>query len=55
MPTTVPLADLFAADDWFALLDVSLTGIHLVRPVYAPDVAQGVGRHRYRAGAGNLR
>jgi signal transduction histidine kinase len=37
MPTPVPLADLFAPADWFTLLDVSLTGIHLVRPVYEPD------------------
>jgi signal transduction histidine kinase len=37
MPTPVPLADLFTAEDWFTLLDVSLTGIHLARPLYAPD------------------
>ena len=36
MTATVPLSDLFAPDDWLTLLDVSLTGIHLVRPVYAP-------------------
>ncbi|GGF22559.1 PAS domain-containing sensor histidine kinase [Hymenobacter cavernae] len=30
----VPLTDLFAPADWLTLLDVSLTGIHLVRPVY---------------------
>jgi PAS domain S-box-containing protein len=37
MPTPVPLADLFAPADWFTLLNVSLTGIQLLRPVYAPD------------------
>ncbi|GAB3637889.1 hypothetical protein GCM10027422_34790 [Hymenobacter arcticus] len=37
MPTPVPLADLFAPADWLALLNVSLTGIQLLRPVYAPD------------------
>ena len=37
MTATVPLTDLFTSEDWFALLDVSLTGIHLVRPVYAPE------------------
>jgi PAS domain S-box-containing protein len=37
MPTPVPLADLFTAEDWFTLLDVSLTGIHLARPVYASN------------------
>ncbi|RZK32862.1 MAG: hypothetical protein EOO57_14540, partial [Hymenobacter sp.] len=37
MTAPVPLADLFTPEDWFALLDVSLTGIHLVRPVYGPD------------------
>ena len=37
MTATVPLADLFTPEDWFALLEVSLTGIHLVRPVYEPD------------------
>jgi len=33
----VPLSDLFTAQDWLTLLDVSLTGIHLVRPVYGPE------------------
>jgi signal transduction histidine kinase len=37
MTTAVPLADLFTAQDWFTLLDVSLTGIHLARPVYASN------------------
>jgi PAS domain S-box-containing protein len=37
MTAPVPLADLFTSEDWVALLDVSLTGIHLVRPVYEPD------------------
>ena len=37
MTTPVPLADLFAQEDFFALLEVSLTGINLLRPVYAPD------------------
>jgi PAS domain S-box-containing protein len=37
MTPAVPLTDLFAPEDWMALLDVSLTGIHLVRPVYEPD------------------
>ncbi|MGI4866389.1 MAG: PAS domain-containing protein [Janthinobacterium lividum] len=37
MTAAVPLADLFTPEDWFALLDVSLTGIHLVRPVYELD------------------
>jgi len=37
MTATVPLADLFTSEDWRALLDVSLTAIHLVRPVYEPD------------------
>jgi signal transduction histidine kinase len=36
MTAPVPLADLFTSEDWFALLNVSLTGIHLVRPVYEP-------------------
>lgn len=37
MTAPVPLTDLFTPEDWFTLLDVSLTGIHLVRPVYEPD------------------
>ena len=37
MSVPVPLADLFTAEDWLALLEVSLTAIHLVRPLYAPD------------------
>ncbi|MGI4821130.1 MAG: PAS domain-containing protein, partial [Janthinobacterium lividum] len=37
MTTAVPLADLFTTQDWFTLLDASLTGIHLARPLYAPD------------------
>jgi PAS domain-containing protein len=37
MTAAVPLADLFTAEDWFTLLDVSLTGIHLARPVYASN------------------
>ena len=32
-----PPADLFAPADWLALLEVSLTGIHLVRPVYGEE------------------
>lgn len=36
MIAPVPLTDLFNPEDWVALLDVSLTGIHLVRPVYEP-------------------
>ncbi|QKG51950.1 PAS domain-containing sensor histidine kinase [Hymenobacter sp. BRD67] len=39
MTATVPLADLFTAEDWFTLLEVSLTGIHLVRPLYEPTGA----------------
>ena len=35
--TAVPLPDLFTPEDWLTLLDVSLTGIHLVRPVYGPE------------------
>lgn len=37
MTAPVPLTDLFTPEDWFALLDVSLTGILLVRPIYEPD------------------
>ncbi|RZK53792.1 MAG: hypothetical protein EOO59_12085, partial [Hymenobacter sp.] len=37
MTAPVSLADLFTPADWLALLEVSLTGIHLVRPVYEPD------------------
>jgi hypothetical protein len=37
MTAAVPLADLFTVEDWFTLLDVSLTGIHLARPVYASN------------------
>ncbi|MFD1871107.1 PAS domain-containing sensor histidine kinase [Hymenobacter bucti] len=37
MTAAVPLADLFTAQDWLTLLDVSLTGIHLVRPLYEPN------------------
>jgi len=33
----VPLTDLFAPTDWLTLLEVSLTAIHLVSPVYGPD------------------
>ncbi|RZK54280.1 MAG: PAS domain-containing protein [Hymenobacter sp.] len=41
MTATVPPADLFAAEDWLTLLDVSLTAVHLVRPVYASAPAGG--------------
>ena len=34
--TPTLLTDLFAPQDWLTLLEVSLTGIHLVRPLYAP-------------------
>ncbi|WP_426059754.1 hypothetical protein [Hymenobacter sp. B1770] len=37
MSAPFPLADLFTPEDWLALPEVSLTGIHLVRPVYEPD------------------
>ncbi|RZJ89991.1 MAG: hypothetical protein EOO60_09425, partial [Hymenobacter sp.] len=40
LPLDSAAADLFAPDDWRTLLDVSLTGIHLVRPVYAADGAE---------------
>jgi len=35
LPAPTP-ADLFAPADWLALLDVSLTGINLLRPLYGP-------------------
>lgn len=35
LPDPTP-ADLFAPADWLALLDVSLTGINLLRPLYGP-------------------
>jgi PAS domain S-box-containing protein len=37
MTTPVPLADLFTPEDLFASLEVSLTGINLLRPVYGSD------------------
>ncbi|MGI4743099.1 MAG: PAS domain-containing protein [Janthinobacterium lividum] len=39
MTPAVPLADLFTSEDLFATLEVSLTGINLLRPVYEPDGA----------------
>jgi signal transduction histidine kinase len=36
MTAPVSPTDLFTTEDWLTLLDVSLTAIHLVRPVYEP-------------------